>query len=152
FDWPYTVNTTGSHTLKMVIDPTGAVAESNESDSDNIYQQAFTWNTPPPPDLIVQSIVPSTSTPIVGQTINATVTIKNQGTGSATGTFNTYFYKNLGSMPTQGQLPSDDSHATFSLAPGATETYTIYNLSSANAGSWKMYAYVDATNAITNES
>jgi hypothetical protein len=38
------------------------------------------------------------------------------------------------------------------LAAGATDAYTITGLSSAYAGAWNMYAYVDATNAITNES
>lgn len=149
-DWPLTVATAGNHTLKMVIDATGSVAESNEGD--NTFQQTFYWNPPQPPDLVVQSIVPGSTTPAVGSTISATVTIKNQGTGTATGTFWTFFYKNLGSAPSQGQGGYDDDHATFSLAPGASENYTVTGLTSQFAIPWHMYAYADATNAITNES
>ena len=149
-DWSYTVPTSGNHTLKMIIDPTSAVSESNEGD--NVYQQTFFWNPPPPPDLIVLSLVPSSANPTVGQSITATVTIKNQGTGAASGTFYTYFYKNLPVQPIQGQLPYDDIHTTFSLAAGQTDSYTITGLTSPFAIPWTMYAYVDASNAITNES
>lgn len=149
-DWSYTVPSSGNHTLKMVIDPTGAVGESNEGD--NVYQQTFFWNPPPPPDLVVQSVVPTVTNPTVGQTIGATVTIRNQGAGPASGTFYTYFYKNLAASPTQGQLPYDDIHATFPLASGQTESYTITGLTSQFAVPWTMFAFVDATNAITDES
>ena len=149
-DWSYTVATTGTHTLKMTIDATGTVTESNEGD--NTYQASFYWNPPPPPDLLVQSVVPSSTVPLVGSTISATVTIKNQGTGPADGIFYTYFYRNPGSPPSQGQLPYDDSHTTFSLGVGATETYTVTGLTSQFAGQWTLYAYVDATNLISGES
>jgi hypothetical protein len=149
-DWSYTVQTPGTHTLQMTIDPSGTVGESNEGD--NTFSSSFYWNPAPPPDLIVQSVVPSSSFPAVGSTISATVTIKNQGTGTANGTFYTYFYKNPGSAPTQGQLGYDDSHPSFSLAPGASESYVVQGLTSSLAVPWTMYAYVDATNAITNES
>ena len=149
-DWSYIVSTTGNHTLKMVIDATGTVAESNESD--NTYQQNFTWNNPPPPDLIVQSIAPSSSNPVIGQSISATITVKNQGAGTANGTFYTDCYKNVASPPTQGQYPYDDRHTTFSLAAGATETYTVLGLTSSVAGTWKLGAYVDGSDTIANES
>lgn len=40
-DWLYTVNQAGSHTVKMVIDPTNTVAECDETN--NTWTRAFTW-------------------------------------------------------------------------------------------------------------
>jgi CARDB/FlgD Ig-like domain len=149
-DWPYTVPTAGTHTLKMIADGTGNISESSESD--NAYQDTFSWSTALPPDVIVQSVVPSTSAPGVGQSMSVTVTIKNQGSGLANQTFYTDFYKNLGAPPVAGQLPIDDEHSTFSLAAGATITYTISGLTSSTATTWNMYAYVDRSNALNEGS
>lgn len=40
-DWSYTVATAGAHTLKLVADCAGSVAETNEND--NLWEHSFTW-------------------------------------------------------------------------------------------------------------
>ncbi len=40
-DWNYTVDLTGQHTLKIVVDPDNAVAEADETN--NVWQRQFTW-------------------------------------------------------------------------------------------------------------
>ena len=40
-DWPYTVNQSGSHTVKMIVDPTNVIAECDETN--NQWQRDFQW-------------------------------------------------------------------------------------------------------------
>ncbi|MCB8954149.1 MAG: DUF1906 domain-containing protein [Ardenticatenales bacterium] len=40
-DWTYTVNSSGNHTLRIVVDCTNVVAESNEND--NVWEHTFYW-------------------------------------------------------------------------------------------------------------
>ena len=40
-DWPYTISSSGNHTLKIVTDATGSVSESNEGD--NNWERTFYW-------------------------------------------------------------------------------------------------------------
>jgi len=149
FDWPYTVASSGQHTLKISIDPLNSVAESDESAIDNTREATFTWVVPPPPDLVVTSVVPSNTNPLVGSFIDAQVTVRNQGSGPASGAFSTYFYQNLGSPPSLNQAGFNGSNTTFTLLPGASQTFTVFNLTSNQAGTWNMYAYVDAQNNLT---
>ena len=146
-DWPFTVATPGSHTLKMVIDSGNNVVESNEGDN-TFTSQSFYWN---PCDLTV-SVVPSKTSPTVGDTMSVWVTVKNQGVAPVSGTFYTRFYKNLAFHPTACQAGQDATFPTFTLASGATYSYPITGLTSNVAGTWTMWAYADDCGQITYDS
>ncbi len=154
-DWGYVVSTAGQHTLKMVIDPTGAVAESNEGD--NVYQATFTWANPPAPDLVVQSMTVTvggvaTTSPTMGQTIDVAVVVKNQGTATASGPFYVDWYQNRTAAPSPG-VRGDQNQTISSLGAGATQTLHYY-ATGTRAETWNMYAYADPTNLVlegTNE-
>lgn len=164
-DWGYVVNTAGSHTLKMVIDPTGSVAESNEGD--NSYQATFTWSNPPAPDLIVQNVTVTAQTPpaapasapslletgsataytfTMGQTIDIAVTVKNQGTATTGGSCALDWYKSRGSPPPYGTR-GEQSATVGTLAAGASAVLHFYATGS-KAETWSMFLLADATNAV----
>lgn len=42
-DWSYTVNSAGTHTLRIVVDCTNRISESNEND--NSWEMAFNWQS-----------------------------------------------------------------------------------------------------------
>jgi subtilisin-like proprotein convertase family protein len=105
------------------------------------------------PDLIVQSLTASDYTPTVGDDINVTLVIKNQGTGAVNTSFWTGLYLNESSPPT---VPStgDYSWSTSYLGPGETETFTQYYISTSKAEIWQMYGLVDSNGDVdeTNEN
>jgi hypothetical protein len=147
-DVPYTVATPGTYTLKMVIDSNNEVTETNETD--NVYEQAFTWVSPPGlPDLVIQSILPSSTTPTVGSSIDVTVTIKNQGVAVPGAFWYAGIYKNLSQPPVQGQTPADDYRGNGSNVPGPGATIVnTFTCSYQYAGSWHMYAMADIGGAV----
>jgi hypothetical protein len=107
--------------------------------------------TNPCPDLVVQSITTIPASPIVGQVVNVTVTVRNQGAGPA-GSFNVDWYANRATAPGPG-LFGDFSCTFASLATGATATCTrtfVYN----TAGTFNMWAQVDTEGFVseTNEN
>jgi hypothetical protein len=142
--WLY-VATSGNHTLKMIIDPFNAVAESNEGD--NIYEQTFFWNPPPYPDLIVQSVTVTPPSPTVSTTADVAVTIRNQGTVATSSNFATDFYSNRGTAPAVGQAGDLTHTTTVTLNPGATESFHFFP-SSAVATTWSSWVQVDRTGII----
>ena len=58
--------TPGEHTLKVVIDPTNLVAESDETN--NVFQKVFTWDTGPVP---VKPAVTAAAAPVLPQPLAA---------------------------------------------------------------------------------
>jgi hypothetical protein len=112
------------------------------------------WHPDPDsdPDLIVQSITPSNSSPNVGDLITVDVTIKNQGTGNASGTFYIDLFKNESSCPSSGTRLWWWEE-TF-LAAGATRIFTTPNIPYETPPTWNMYAVVDINDFIveTNEN
>ncbi|MEK7315664.1 MAG: CARDB domain-containing protein [Candidatus Eisenbacteria bacterium] len=168
-DWGYVVNTAGTHTLKMVIDPTGSITESNEGD--NTYQAAFTWSNPPAPDLIVQSVTVTAQTPpaapamapalletgsavaytfTMGQTVDIAVTVRNQGTAATGGSCALDWYKNRGSPPAYGTR-GEQSVTVGTLGAGASTVLHFY-ATGTKAETWNMYLLADATNAVDEGS
>ena len=89
-DMSYTVSSSGNHTIKVVIDPLDAIDESNESNNDR--SETYYWNPPPKPDLIVQDISISPSSPVAGESVTITATLKNQGNAGASGSILLYYY------------------------------------------------------------
>jgi N-acetylmuramoyl-L-alanine amidase len=103
-DWSYTVNTPGWHTLKIVADATGAIAESNEGD--NSWERSFYWQGVAQPNLtpytpsgwdypIVPSSVQGTTrvnTLYAGQPTYIDWAVINNGSATASGRFYSYLY------------------------------------------------------------
>ncbi|MEW6620091.1 MAG: CARDB domain-containing protein [bacterium] len=76
-DWQRTLSS-GSHTLKIVIDATNAIAESNEND--NSYERQFYWSALPAlPDLVVTSLTITPSTPVGAQPAEIKWRVDNDG-------------------------------------------------------------------------
>ncbi|MBI4307637.1 MAG: LEPR-XLL domain-containing protein, partial [Chloroflexi bacterium] len=76
----------GTYWLTAKIDWDGRVAESNENN--NVRSESFTVILP---DLIVSAVTGTASSYNVGDKINATATIKNQGQGTASGSNLKYY-------------------------------------------------------------
>jgi len=68
----------GSHAIKAVADSNNVVTESDETNN----EKTVTFSTATP-DLIIQTITWSPTSPSVGDTVTFRVTIKNQGSGIA---------------------------------------------------------------------
>jgi subtilase family serine protease len=77
---------TGLHTVKAVADTNQTISESDETNNDKIVDlPAFV------PDLIIQDVSWTPSSPLIDHDVTFTVTLKNQGRGDA-GHFRLYFY------------------------------------------------------------
>ena len=128
------------------LDRTNAVTENDEFD--NLWNGPLTWQGAP--DLIVESITPSVAYPYVGQAVDIAVIVRNQGTGSTTGSFFTDLYRDLAVPPYQGQPTGDRLQTTTIVAAGARDTLH-FSVTSADTLLWRMYAYVDGSQTITGE-
>lgn len=98
----------GSHSIKAVIDPENKVTESDESNNEKTVD--FTGT---PSDLTVSDIVWNPTNPPVGSSATFTVSIKNQGSGDALGTYVYYFidgskidYDSINSLSSGGSTTS----------------------------------------------
>jgi subtilase family serine protease len=139
-DWP----TGKSYIIAKADDPSTNV-ETNENN--NTRSRLITIG----PDLIVLSIVTNPASPLAGQNVTVTVTVKNQG-GGAAGAFRVDIYKHRDTAPTVG-LAGDEYCSITSLAAGATTT-CVKTVSYAVAGTYKMWSQVDTFSAVaeTNET
>ena len=119
----------------------------------DIHPQTYTWSSlfpaDPLPDLVVLSIVPDLSYPAVGQPVNVTVTVKNQG-GADSGGFTLGFYKNLAVAPTLQQA-ADGNCVKTGLAAGATDSCT-FTVTYYAADSYKMWAQADTQQQVNEQS
>jgi hypothetical protein len=156
-DWGTTIWTAGSHTLKMVIDPTSSVSESNEGD--NTYQATFTWSNPPAPDLVVTSMTlgmiaaapaaraspvsgpdSPTFTAIMGQTVDISVTVKNQGSLGAGAS-------QVGWYPNGPGQPGGQVLGVLALGVNASQTVHFFT-TGVRAETWNMIAVADVGGAV----
>jgi hypothetical protein len=93
------------------------------------------------PDLIVQTLTSTKYSPTVGEYIDITMTIKNQGFFPAYVFHNGVFY-NL-STPPLTTTPEDWWLYTYELKPGDTDTWELTNITTDSACTWHMYALAD---------
>lgn len=93
------------------------------------------------PNLIVASVVWSSTTPQPGTTVTGTVKVKNVGYWF-TGAFYIDYYKDRAGTPPVG-LAGDERHLVSSLAVGDSVSWTISPVSSAVFGEWHSYFQVD---------
>jgi hypothetical protein len=145
--------TAGSHTIVANVDDVNRIAESNESN--NTLSAAMTvTGTTGQPDLVVTSITWSPATPVTGNAVTFSATIKNQGTvATPNGIKHGVAFSIDGA---QGPWIDND---TSSLAAGASVTITANGGPSgatwtATTGTHSITALVDDQNLITesNES
>ncbi|MFC1913652.1 CARDB domain-containing protein [Chloroflexota bacterium] len=122
----------GSHTIKAIADSDNNVAESNENNNEKTF--AF---SPAVADLIIQNISWSPQNPSKGDTLTFSITIKNQGSGSAAAS-RVDFYIDGSSRGYQQVQRMDAGNS-------ATITYTWI----AKAGSHDTRAVADAENYVT---
>ena len=117
-----------------------------------IPPQTYTWASLfpslPLPDLIVQSVVPDQATPAVGQPVNVTVTVKNQGRVDS-GAFNLGFYRNLATAPAPLQA-GDNNCSIDGLAVGVSGSCT-FTVTYPAAGSYRMWAQADTGQQVTEQ-
>jgi len=98
-------------------------------------------------DLVVDAIQVSPENPTATQPVTVSVTIRNQGSIAASGTFYTYLYVDPATPPVSGQL-GDYVWAKNSLAPGASETL-VYNYGGFNTpGDHALWAQVDTFGSV----
>jgi subtilase family serine protease len=134
---------TGSYYIIARADADGDNSETSETN--NFKSKSIKIG----PDLIVSSIVISPYSPLAGQSVNVTVTVKNQG-GGAAGAFQVDIYKHQDTAPPPG-LAGDEYCPISSLAAGATTT-CVKTVSYAVAGTYKMWAQVDTDQQVSETS
>jgi len=99
------------------------------------------------PDLIIQSITTDPASPLTGQDVYITVTIKNQGSGDVSSTFYVDFYKHRTINPSPYER-GDFYCSIIGLAAGATTTCNgTVNYSSPDT--YQMWAQVDTNQDVT---
>jgi len=120
----------GSHDIKAVADSSDTVTESDETNNEKTI-------TFPTPDLIIETITGSPTSPPIGETVTFTVTVKNQGNGKASPS-RVYFYID-GSSRGYQNVPEIGAGAT------ATKTFTWI----AETGSHDIKAVADSDDEVT---
>lgn len=139
-DRTFTVSipTQGAHQIKVEVDPTKKIQESNENNN----TKTVTWNwSAPLPDLNPFSLIVNPGSPIVGSPSTFRVGIKNIGPTNAAGSILVDFYldqKKLGSKPFTG------------LAAGAV-TYVDYTYTVTSTGPHKIKAIVNPSGTAPKE-
>ena len=136
----YTASTSGNHTVKVIVDTSGIVSESNENNNER--SETYYWNPPPKPDLIVQDISISPSSPIEDQSATITATLKNQGDADASGSIELKYY-------VDGSYIGSDN-MSFGLGAGKSDTESI-SYTSSTSGNHTVKVIVD-TSGIVSES
>jgi hypothetical protein len=111
-------------------------------DNVTVTQQA---KPPERPDLQTMSITPSTSAPIVGQTITVTVGVLNAGDATASNV-RVDFWTNLTSSPSVGSTSTLTSTAA-SVPAGGYAHISFEGLTVSADTTWRMYAVVDTLDA-----
>lgn len=101
------------------------------------------------PDLIIQSLSPSTTAPLCNQTVSVTIMVKNQGDAAVTTPFFVDFYKNLTQPPVLGKI-GDGRQSISSLAAGSTANFNTSFLY--EGGTYNLYAQVDTENNISESN
>jgi subtilase family serine protease len=142
--------TSGSHTILANVDDVNRIAESNESN--NTLTAPLTVGAGQP-DLIVTAISWSPASPLTGNAVTFSATIKNQGTAATPGgVIHGVEFK------VDGVQVNWSDTSTASLAAGATRTLTANNgptgssTWTATSGSHTVLATVDDVNRIAESN
>ncbi|MEI6232080.1 MAG: MBG domain-containing protein [Planctomycetota bacterium] len=111
----------------------------------------FTISTTAKPDLVIQSIKMFPLTPVSGDSVTFTLTVKNQGNASANSLFNVGFWPDLAAAPIVSNSPTQNTDIAASIMAGDTRvlTFTVPNVS---AGTFNAWAFPDMAGGISNIS
>ncbi|MBI3110254.1 MAG: hypothetical protein HYZ01_01665, partial [Ignavibacteriales bacterium] len=121
-----TAPTTNSITVKAFADANSESSESNETN--NQLSGTITLVDPPKPDLIIQDIDISSASPIAGESVTITATVKNQGSANA-GSFYLGYYVDNGfigeDLLSFGLNAGNSNNETISYTAEVSGTHTI---------------------------
>lgn len=133
-----TYGSPGTYTLWVWADANNAVNDSNPAN--NQYTILLTVS-PNLPDLIIDSIVPDTNSPVSGEPFNVAVTVRNQGQVDA-GASDLALWKNR-EVPPMDPDGADEDLAMEAIAGGATRTVSFPVVYDA-AGTYRLWVLADA--------
>lgn len=143
--------TAGTRTFRAFVDSACVTAESNEAN--NQLTRTYTVVAPSAlPDFLVTAITLTPTSPRVGATFSAAVTVKNQGSVSASaGYLSVYFNR---TTPALCGVYGSRRQTVGILAAGASKTLIFTGLPSGTAGTKTFLAFVDSAcmTAESNES
>lgn len=138
--YSYIVSSSGSHVVKVFVDSDYEISESDETN--NNRSETFSWSDPPKPDLIIQDISISPTSPIVGENVTITATVKNQGDADAS-QFSLKYYVD--------DLYIGDDTLTFGLNAGNTNNETI-SYTASSKGNHIIKVFIDSNYEITESN
>jgi hypothetical protein len=128
----------GSYTVSAVVDPTGTVVETDDTNNSRTAATKLVVAQSPGPDLRVTAIATSPAAPAVGAPVSFTVTVHNRGTtGVPAGTVTRLA---VGGTTLNG--------ATGAVAAGASVTVAIPGTWTATDGGATLTATADATGTV----
>jgi hypothetical protein len=82
--------TSGSHTIKVYVDSSKDIEESNENN--NELAKSWTWLPEPKPDLFISKFELKPEDPVIGEYVEIIATVKNQGNADAVKVFYVGWY------------------------------------------------------------
>jgi len=129
---------TGTHTVMAWVDDINRMSESNENN--NQYSESMAVTPSPMPDLILTNLTCTPTSPVTGNTVNFTATVKNQGTAAGA--------PGIVAFKVDGTQVSATTNNTTSLAVGATTTVTG-SWTATGVGDHSVSATVDNTYTTT---
>ncbi|MBL4931851.1 CARDB domain-containing protein [Clostridium paridis] len=130
--------TAGNHNITAWVDDVNRMSELNENN--NKYSESLEVTNSPMADLVVTNLTCTPNSPVIGDTVNFTATIKNQGNAAGA--------PGIVSFKVDGTQISASANDTTSLAVGATKTVTG-TWSASGVGSHSVTATVDNSNITT---
>ncbi|EAU65923.1 putative secreted glycosyl hydrolase [Stigmatella aurantiaca DW4/3-1] len=129
----------GTYPVTAIVDPDNTIAEF--SDNNNSFTKNLTVSQSPGPDLVIQSISWTPTTPSAGTAVRFTVTVANQGLDPTTGNSVALRLVIDGTTTLTGATPSF-------LAAGASAAVTFSGTWTAVNGNHTFVATADPANAI----
>jgi hypothetical protein len=140
--WTVTYADAGIYKMWAQVDSEGGITESNEDN--NVLGPVNFTIIPAKPDLIITSLTKDVANPVVGQTINVTASIKNQGLAALSSTYK-YWLDVYKDKPAAAAcyLVGDYFREISALAAQASTTITLpvtYNA----AGVYTLRAFADS--------
>ena len=147
YDYNIGALSAGAHTISITTDSTGVIGESSEAD--NTYTKTISVAGTSLPDFLVTSVSLNPSSPQPGQAFTASVTVKNQGSGSGDGKWLDVWAH----QPSSQSSGADGDRWTSvgTLTSGQSKTFT-FSLTAGSAGSQIFRAFVDSASQTTESN
>ncbi len=134
-------DTAGTRTFRAFVDSACATAESNEAN--NQLTRSYTVSSASArPDFVVTAITLTPTSPRVGGTFSAAVTVRNQGAVSASAGYLSVYLNRT--TPALCGVYGSRRQAVGTLAAGASKTLSFSSLPSGTAGTRSFLAFVDS--------